>query len=224
MAKKRIKRSYPEMFLDALKKASNGEQKLVPNGVLREKLGWEVDKYNRIKSQLLAENKIIVGKGFGGSVALDTPDTKLNVFVSYSHADEILKEELLKHLTPLKRINLIDEWHDRKLKPGDEWDKSISENLKSADIVLLLVSIDFINSKYCYDIELEKALELHDSKNTTVIPVILRSCIWHYTPFAKLQALPKDARAVSAWPDRDEALANVAEGVRQVAEQIRGLK
>jgi hypothetical protein len=83
---------------------------------------------------------------------------------------------------------------------------------------LLLVSIDFINSKYCYDIELEAAMERHSKGNAVVIPVILRSCFWHNTPFAKLQALPKDAKAISSWTDRDEALAAVAEGVRQIAE------
>jgi len=66
------------------------------------------------------------------------------VFVSYSHADEALKIELLKHLEPLRRLNLIDTWHDRQIKAGDDWDKNISANLESADIILLLISIDFI--------------------------------------------------------------------------------
>jgi TIR domain len=101
------------------------------------------------------------------------------------------------------------------------WDHVISQNLEKSDIVLLLVSIDFINSRYCYDVELDKALELHEQEKVAVIPIILRNCLWSSMPFAKLQALPKDGRAVNAWPDRDEALANVAEGVRQAAEQIR---
>jgi hypothetical protein len=75
--------------------------------------------------------------------------------------------------------------------------------------VLLLLSIDFINSSYCYDIELDKALEQNDGKKCIVIPVILRACMWQHTPFAKLQALPKDAKPVCAWLDRDEAFVNV---------------
>ena len=118
-------------------------------------------------------------------------------------------------------MNLIEEWHDRKLKAGEDWDRSISRNLESADIILLLVSIDFVNSKYCYDIELDKALELHDQRKAIVIPIILRNCLWQHTPFAKLQALPRDAKAVNAWADRDEALASIAEGIKSVAETVR---
>ena len=134
--------------------------------------------------------------------------------------DEELKNELVKHLEPLRRLNLIETWHDRKIKPGDEWDRLILGKLGKADIVLLLVSIDFINSAYCYDVELEDAMERHSRKEAVVIPIVLRNCLWSHTPFAKLQALPKDRRAVVAWPNRDEAFVNVAEGVQQVVETI----
>jgi len=82
------------------------------------------------------------------------------------------------------------------------------------------ISIDFINSKYCYDIELDKALELHDQKKAVVIPIILRNCMWKHTPFAKIQALPKEAKAVNSWDDRDEALASIAESIRVVADDL----
>jgi len=220
---RRVRRSYRELFIDKLKELSGGEQKLLPNGAVRDALEWEEERYARIKAQLVDEKVILVGRGQGGTVGLaDAPgESALKVFISYSHADEALKDELLKHLSPLKRMNLIEEWHDRKLKVGEEWDRSISRNLESADIILLLVSIDFVNSKYCYDIELDKALELHDQKKAAVIPIILRNCLWQHTPFAKLQALPRDAKAVSAWSDRDEALASVAEGIKTVAETLR---
>ena len=81
----------------------------------------------------------------------------------------------MKHLEPLKRLNLIETWSDRELDAGDEWVREISDNLESANIVLLLVSIDFINSEYCYDIELERALELHAEGSAVVVPVILRT-------------------------------------------------
>jgi TIR domain len=149
------------------------------------------------------------------------PDTRaLNGFVSYSHVDEPLKSDLLKHLEPLRHLNLIEVWYDRQIKAGDEWVKTISTNLEKADIILLLISIDFINSKYCYGTELERALELHASRKARVVPIILRSCLWSYTPFAKFQALPKDAKAVSTWTDRDEALMNVAEGIKQIADDL----
>jgi hypothetical protein len=211
------------MFIDKLKELSGDEQKLVSNVEVRLSLGWDEERYSRIKSQLVDERQILVGRGRGGKVGLaDAPDgSALRVFISYSHSDEVIKEEVVKHLSPLKRLNLIEEWHDRQLKAGEDWDKSISKNLECADIILLLVSIDFVNSAYCYDIELEKALELHDQKKAVVVPIILRNCLWQYTPFAKIQALPRDAKAVNSWADRDEALANVAEGIRAVAETLR---
>ena len=143
------------------------------------------------------------------------------VFISYSHADKILKQELLKHLMPLKRLHLIETWTDLEINPGDEWDKEISKSLDSAEIVLLLISIDFINSEYCYDVELQQAIARHQEKQTRVIPVILRPCMWKHTPFAKFQALPNNAKAVITWQNQDDALSNVAERVYKIAKEIQ---
>jgi hypothetical protein len=228
MAKaERTRRTFAQIFMDHLTKLSNGEQRLVGNKTLRDILGWDEDRYNRIKGQLIDENSIIVGRGKGGTVGLAKVkgEKALSAFISYSHEDEKLKLELDKHLNPLRRQNLIETWHDGKILAGEEWSKTISEKMKDADIILLLISIDFINSYYCYEVELEEALELHDAKKARVIPVILRTCLWNHTPFAKLQALPKEAKAVAAWTGGwDEALTNVAAGVRQVAEEMLGIK
>ncbi len=217
------RRTHRELFLAKLKALSNGEQKLIGNITLRDSLKWDEDRYNRIKAQLREENLVVIGTGKGGSVGLANAQgaNTLRLFVSYTHADEQLKDELLKHLEPLKHLNLIESWHDRKLVAGEEWEKAISKNLENADIILLLVSIDFINSKYCFDIEMECALELHEQKKAVVVPIILRNCLWQHMAFAKLQALPRDAKAVCAWADRDEALVNIANGIKQVAEEIR---
>src|ERR1700730_6709121 len=168
---KNVKKKRPtfrDTFLYKLKETGNDDQKFVNNKTLREALNWEEDRYNRIKEQLRDENLIVVGRGGpGGAVAIaNLPGSKaLSVFISYCHTDEALKEELRKHLDPLKRLHLISEWHDRKIVAGENWGETISKNLESASIVLLLVSIDFINSSYCYDIELDKALEQNDGKN-----------------------------------------------------------
>ena len=222
----RVRRTHAEIFLAKLSELAAGSEKLISNRTLRESLDWEEPRYKRIRSELLSQNKIYVGKGFGGSVGLVNPQGAkgLRLFVSYSHADESFKGDLLRHLEPLKKLGLIDTWHDRQIKAGDDWDRKISLNLEQAHIILLLVSIDFINSSYCYDIELEQALELEGQGKTRVIPVILRSCMWRNTPFAKLQALPKDAKAVALWGDRDDALLDIAEGVRKVAEEMLDLE
>lgn len=218
----RKRRTNRDLFLDKLKKLSSEENPLITNQSLREGLKWEDAKYKLIKRQLLDECLIISGKGHGGKVGLSYGEGSipLSVFVSYSHADEDLKNQLIKHLNPLKRMGLISDWNDRKLTAGDEWAQEISKNLESADIIILLISIDFINSEYCYDIELERALERHDTGVAIVVPVILRSCMWQHTSFAKLQALPKDGMAVNSWSDLDSAFANVAEGIRIKAEEI----
>ena len=222
MGRERKRRTYREIFMDALAKLSNGEQKLISNITLRQELNWDEDKYGQIKRELKSEKKIIVGQGRGGTVALaSAPGSEgLSLFISYAHADEEVKTELVKHLKPLERMGLVSEWHDRKLKAGDEWVHVISDKLRKSDIILLLISVDFINSKYCFEIELDEALQMHDAKKTRVIPVVVRNCLWASMPFAKLQALPREGKAVLSWDDRDEALTNVADGVRLVAEEL----
>ena len=219
--KPRKRRTYEEIFLDELRKIGAGNA--VGNTKLRKQLDWEEDKYWHVHSQLRQRGAIVVGTGKGGSVkAADGKSSKgVSLFVSYSHADESLKVELLKHLEPLRKLGLIETWHDRKISAGGDWAGEISKNLESADIVLILVSIDFINSKYCYDIELDRALERHSSGEAVVVPVILRRCLWANTPLAAIQALPTDGKAVTMWQDRDEAMVVVAEGIRRVAEQRR---
>lgn len=138
-----------------------------------------------------------------------------SLFFSYTHKDEVLRDELETHLTLLRRQGHIDVWHDRRINAGDDVDETISAYLNSADIILLLVSADFISSNYCYSREMARALERHDAGEARVIPVILRPCDWHTAPFGKLLAAPKDGRAVTAWPDKDEAFTDVAKQVRQ---------
>jgi hypothetical protein len=138
----------------------------------------------------------------------------LAVFYSYSHNDELLRNQLETHLAPLERSGLILPWHDRCLGAGDEWGEQIDEHLQSAQIVLLLISPDFLASRYCFDIEMKTALERHAKRQAIVIPIILRPCDWSGAPFAHLQALPRDAKAVALWPNQDEAFAEIAKAIR----------
>ena len=217
--KKSGKRTRRQMFLDALATLGGPERNLVRNAELREKLPWDETRYRRIKDQLYAEGMVVLGVGQGGKVGLaKAPETKgLSVFISYSHQDEPLAKELIKHMEPLKRSGLIRVWYDRMLKAGDRLDSAIAAELQQADMVLLLVSIDFLNSRYCYEVEMEKAMERNDSGDTLVVPIILRQCLWHLAPFGGLLALPKDGKAGKSLPDVDEALASVAEGIRDAA-------
>lgn len=144
------------------------------------------------------------------------------VFCAYSHKDEKLRDKLESHLSQIKRDGLIDTWYDRKITPGSHWKGEIDLRLNASRLVLLLISADFISSDYCYDVELKCALKLHQMGEARVIPIILRPVDWHSAPFAKLQCLPKDARAITDWSNRDRAFAEIAKGIRKVVEELSG--
>ncbi|MES9829478.1 MAG: tetratricopeptide repeat protein [Candidatus Thiodiazotropha sp.] len=144
----------------------------------------------------------------------------LSVFISYSHEDESYRIELEKHLSLLKRQGVVTTWNDRKIDPGREWEGVISDNLRSADIILFLVSSDFLASDYCYDVEVQIAMDRHGNGDAVVVPVILRHVDLSGEQFMSLQALPRDAIPVAKWSDADEAFCNIAEGIRRIAASI----
>src|SRR6266567_4739155 len=140
----------------------------------------------------------------------------VKIFFCYAHEDEQLLNKLKNHLFPLKRAGIIDVWHDREISAGTEWEREIDKHLNSAQIILLMVSPDFMDSDYCYSIEMKRAMERHERGEARVIPVILRPVYWQGAPFGKLQALPTDAKPITSWANKDEALFDVAEGIRLV--------
>ena len=145
----------------------------------------------------------------------------IRVFISYAHKDERFRLQLDPHLKLLQRTGQIATWHDRLIKPGAQWADAIDANLEQAKIILLLVSSDFIASDYCYEKEMKRALERHAAKEATVIPIIIRDCQWASAPFARLQGLPKDGKAVDLWAKRDTAWRNVADSIEKVAQKLR---
>lgn len=120
----------------------------------------------------------------------------VRLFYSYAHEDEPFRIQLEKYLSPLYREGLITEWHDRHIVPGTDWTQEIVDKINKADIILLLISPDFLASDYCWEIEMERAMERYRRGKTRVIPVILRPCYWKIDPIKSLQALPRDARPV----------------------------
>jgi WD40 repeat protein len=144
----------------------------------------------------------------------------IEIFFSYSHKDQRFRDQLETQLSVLKREGLISTWYDRKIGAGEEWAGKIDEHLNSARIILLLVSADFIASDYCYDIEMKRALERHEAGEAKVIPIILRWVNWQIAPFSKLQALPRGAKPVTAWTDRDEAFFEITREIRGIIEDL----
>jgi TIR domain len=145
---------------------------------------------------------------------------KLNVFLSYAHADEAMKTELDRNLVMLKRSEKINVWQDRMIQAGTEWDAAISTELANADIILLLISVDFNNSQYIWDKELKVAMDRHEKNEARVIPVILRTCEWSEMPYAKLQALPTNATPISSFADKDVAYTEVARSIRMLVDHL----
>jgi hypothetical protein len=143
-----------------------------------------------------------------------------SLFFSYSHKDEGLRDQLETQLAMLKRQGVIDAWHDRRIPAGGELDREIDQHINTDDIILLLVSPDFIASDYCYEVEMKRAMERHDAGEAIVIPVILRACDWHPAPFGRLRAVPRDGKPVKQWTDLDEAFLDVAKEIRAVAERF----
>lgn len=140
------------------------------------------------------------------------------LFFSYSHKDEDLRNALETHLTTLKREGLIDAVHDRRIIAGEMLDEAIDAYLENADIILCLVSPDFLASDYCYSREMARALDRSKSGEAHLIPVILRHCDWQHTPLSGLVGTPRDNKPVKAWGDIDEALNDVALSIRRVVE------
>jgi predicted ATP-binding protein involved in virulence len=144
----------------------------------------------------------------------------MEIFFAYARQDEALRNELAKHLIPLQREKIITAWHDREIPLGTEWQSEIDRHLETAQIILLLISADFLASNYCYDIELIRALQRHEKGEAKVIPIILRACDWTDTPIGILQSLPIDGQAITSWPNSDMAFSSVVGGLRQAIYQM----
>ena len=113
----------------------------------------------------------------------------VKIFFCYAREDESLLNKLKTHLRPLQREGLIEVWYDRDISAGTEWETEIKEHLNAAQIVLLLVSPDFMDSDYCYSIEMKKALERRARGEAEVIPIILRHVYWHGEPLGNLRSI-----------------------------------
>jgi hypothetical protein len=142
------------------------------------------------------------------------------VFISYSHQDQALRKELEKHLSNLKRQKVITSWYDGNIIPGAEWEPEIIKRLKRAQIILLLVSADFMASDFCYTIEMQEALARHERNQARVIPILLCPTDLKDSPLTRLKMLPSDAKAVIKWPTLDDAFEDVIQGIRAAIDDL----
>lgn len=144
----------------------------------------------------------------------------VKIFISYAHEDEKFKNELITHLSSLKRKSIIELWHDRCINPGMKWKEEIDSNLSNSNIILFLVSADFLASDYCITKEAKQAMEQHDNNQSILIPIVIRPVDWLEEELSRFQGLPTDAKAISLWPDRDSAWLNVVNGIKKILDEM----
>jgi hypothetical protein len=145
----------------------------------------------------------------------------LRLFYSYAHEDRRMRTMLDKHLRILEREGLLVGWHDGDIGAGREWDATIRARLREAHVVLLLVSVHFVASSYCAEVEVAHAMARHAAGQARIIPVILSAVDWSRQPYARLQVLPRGGRPVKEWSNRERAWADVARGVRRALEELQ---
>jgi hypothetical protein len=145
---------------------------------------------------------------------------EFKLFFCYAHEDKILREKLETHLSGLKRQYNITTWSDQEILPGANWQQTIHNNLSDADIILLLISPDFIASDCCYSTEMSLAFEMHERGKNSVIPIILRPTDWRSAPFSKIQVLPTYGKPITQWNDYDAAFLDVVSGIRRKIEEF----
>lgn len=145
----------------------------------------------------------------------------VKIFISYSHRDENFKDDLQIGLASLKNNGHIAAWDDRAILAGEEWDHQIKDALYKADIILLLVSPNFLASRYVREQEIKVAMERHKdpSDPAVVIPIIIRPSDWKDNAFSRLQALPKNSKPITSWPNYDEAMLDVVSGIKKLVLQ-----
>ena len=145
----------------------------------------------------------------------------VNIFISYAHKDEKFKEELIEHLAPLQRQELIETWNDREITPGEVWDEQIKAAIENAEIILLLISPSFMASNYINDIEIRKALDRNRRGEAKLVPIIIRPTDFYDFEISKFQALPTDALPISKWTDRDEAWLDVITKLKSLIYSVK---
>ncbi len=148
----------------------------------------------------------------------------VKIFICYSSKDERLKNELLAHLSPWMRQGIIESWDNRQIKAGDEQNKEILEHINKADIVLCLLSSDFLNSEYYDTLEMKRAWERQECGEIEIIPVLLREVDWQRTPFRRLQVIPRNGKSIKHRFNKDKVFVEIAQELEIVFEEVKAKK
>ena len=149
------------------------------------------------------------------------PRATFQVFIAYAPPDQRFLKSLEAHLAPLEQDGSLKIGHAHKVSPGSEWERDISEQLEAADLILPLLSADFLAAPAQRGYDVQQIIRLGQSEQTTVAPVIVRACDWEHSVFGQLKPLPDHGRPIEQWRSKDEAFASIARAVRDLVDQWR---
>ena len=150
------------------------------------------------------------------------PERSYSLYYVYADSEEEQLVGLERHLRLLERQQLVRGWHRRKLLPGEDWQTTVDQQFATADIILLLVSPALLDSKYCYDSEVERAMRRHEQGEAFVVPITVRPCMWDLAPFARCKPLPRNEEPVTLWAEPDSAFLDIAQGIRELLHHLGG--
>ncbi|ABA23420.1 hypothetical protein Ava_3815 [Trichormus variabilis ATCC 29413] len=150
-----------------------------------------------------------------------TKIVKIFYCCSDSAKDEEMLQKLENHLSASKWEGLSTSWHRKMISPGKEWEKEIDTNLKTADIILVLISSEFTASDYHWNVLAKQAMKQHKAKTSRVITILLRPVddYWKIA-FPNVKVLPKGGKPITEWRPYDKAFADIATGIREVVEEL----
>lgn len=151
---------------------------------------------------------------------LSSSSQLIEIFGIYAHEDQELHSNIETQLKSLERQGIVKYWHYGLVPPGGEARKEIEHHLKTAQVVLSFMSPYSIQSADCFNL-MEQAMELYDAKTVCVIPIILRSCLWQYSPINQLQPLPRNEIPIAQWPDQTQASFTVVQEIQKLIANLQ---
>ncbi|WP_437755687.1 protein kinase domain-containing protein [Sorangium sp. So ce1389] len=222
---KRVVRGSIVLLIEGSRRAYEVVRTLFEEQVLSRTVGVAVDDVQWRCGSSRTSSELFGALGHPGEESFSERgarnDSGLQVFISYAQRDGGLCDELLIHLSMMRREGFIREWYDRLVAPGVDRKMEAQRMLESSEVVLPLLSADFIASDECFQLEMGRAFEKHERGEARIIPVVVRACDWEHPPLGLLPALPTDAKPVTSWANRDEAWLDVIRGIRRALEGMR---
>jgi uncharacterized protein (TIGR02145 family) len=152
-------------------------------------------------------------------------DKQCDILLVYADEDLQMAQELLDHMKVFERSYAARFFHEAAFEPGVDIEQAYQAAMHKADIVMLLLSADFMASDSCYARMLH-ALGLHQQGQTLAFPVLLRDCAWHDTPIAVLPPQPHTEKSINSenWSSADEPYQLIMAALRPMVQSLSGHK